>query len=233
MRRDSMPDKALSQEITTAKEQCLNLSRKVPHVHAVHNGLRVADETAIQETARIAYEALTKAEAYLVRVAPAEPKKLLRLMTTVNVAAVEKFVTKEYFKVDTSEKAKVKIALLLADFSTHFLPKVEEGSLPGELRVHRLLAWSLDAPIMAELGDPRFFSTTLADLWVMLEKQPSGEEGVLLTNGWTNNFYIHDQNETLWGVNAFWYAGRGGWLIGAQSVGSLVGWYEGIQVLTC
>jgi hypothetical protein len=42
-------------------------------------------------------------------------------------------VTKEYFKVDTSEKAKVKIALLLADFSTHFLPKVEEGSLPGEL----------------------------------------------------------------------------------------------------
>jgi hypothetical protein len=86
---------------------------------------------------------------------------------------------------------------------------------------------------MAELGDPRFFSTTLADLWVMLEKQPSGEEGVLLTNGWTNNFYIHDQNETLWGVNAFWYAGRGGWLIGAQSVGSLVGWYEGIQVLTC
>ena len=57
--------------------------------------------------------------------------------------------------------------------------------------------------------------------------------GVLLTNGWTNNFYIHDQNETLWGVNAFWYAGRGGWLIGAQSVGSLVGWYEGIQVLTC
>src|ERR1039457_3932766 len=176
MRRDSMPDKALSQEITTAKEQCLNLSRKVPHVHAVHTGFRVAGEKANQETARIAYEALTKAEAYLVPVAPAEPKKLLRLMTTVSVAAVEKFVTKEYFKVDTSEKAKVKIALLLADFSTHFLPKVEEGSLPGELKVHRLLAWSLDAPIMAELGDPRFFSTTLADLWGCSKSSPAARK---------------------------------------------------------
>ena len=34
-------------------------------------------------------------------------------------------------------------------------------------------------------------------------------------------------------VRDYHYAGRGGWLVGANSVGSLVGWYEGIQVLTC
>jgi len=67
---------------------------------------------------------------------PKEPKKLLQLMLTVSVAGAEKFVAKEHFKVDTSLKAKVKIAFLWDDFSKHFLPKTEEGVLKGELKVY-------------------------------------------------------------------------------------------------
>ncbi len=163
-----------------------------------------------------------------------DPKKLLELVTTTSVAACEKFVAKEHFKVDTGRKAKVKIAFLWDTFFKHFLPKTEEGVLAGEIKVHKLLQSSLDAPIMimTELGEPRVFSTTLADLWALLEKQPNGEEGALLVNGYANILYIHDTEGNLWAVSVLWNAGRGGWSVGAFSVGRPSGWDDGRQVLS-
>lgn len=179
-----------------------------------------------------AFMRLLAGELNVVPAKPADPKKLLELMTAVSVAACEKFVAKEHFKVDTGKKAKVKIAFLWDNFSKHFLPKTEEGVLAGELKVHKLLQSSLDAPIMTELGDPRSYSTTLADMWGMLEKQPGGEEGALLVNGYANIFYIHDTEGNLWAVSAYWGASRGGWYVEANSVGSPDGWRGGRQVLS-
>ena len=163
---------------------------------------------------------------------PADPKKLLELMTTIPVAACEKFVAQEHFKVDTGRKAKVKIAFLWDNFSTHFLPKTEEGVLAGELKVYKLLRSSLDAPIMTELGEPQSYSTTLADLWVLLQKQPNGEEGALLVNGYANIFYIHDTEGTLWAVRAIWNSVSGGWGLDARSVERPGGWLGGRQVVS-
>lgn len=162
---------------------------------------------------------------------PAKPS-LLQLVTTAPVTACEKFVAKEHYKVDTSRKAKVKIAFLWENFSKHFLPKTEEGVLAGELKVHKLLQSSLDAPIMTELGDPASYSTTLADLWALLEKQPNGEEGVLLVNGYANIFYIHDTEGNLWAVRARWRSGGDGWRVGADSVEGPRRWNGGDQVLS-
>ena len=126
----------------------------------------------------------------------------------------------------------MKIAFLWDNFSKHFLPKTEEGVLAGEIKVHKLLQSSLDAPIMTELGDPTSYSTTLADMWAMLEKQPNGEEGALLVNGYANIFYIHDIEGNLWAVCALWYADGGGWNVEADSVEDPGRWDDGGQVLS-
>jgi len=179
-----------------------------------------------------AFMRLLSGELNIVPAKPADPKKLLELVTTVSVAACEKFVAKEHFKVDTGRKAKVKIAFLWDNFSKHFLPKTEEGVLAGEIKVHKLLQWSLDAPIMTELGDPRSYSTTLADLWWMLEKQPNGEEGALLVNGYANILYIYDTEGNLWAVRARWFSDRGGWLVDADSIECPRRWRAVGQVLS-
>jgi hypothetical protein len=165
------------------------------------------------------------------KVVPTEPKKLLELVMAVSVPAVERFVAEDHFKVDTGRKAKVKIAALWDNFTACLLPKVEEGVLAGELKVYKLLQSSLDAPIMTELGDLRSFATTLADLWAMLEKQPNGEQGPLLTNSWANIFYIHDKDGKLWAVVAVWDAGSG-WNVEAYSVEEPDRWDDGVQVLS-
>lgn len=158
-------------------------------------------------------------------------KKLLELVTSMSLAAREKFVAKEHFKLDTGRKAKVKIAFLWDNFSKHFLPKTEEGVAQGEIKVYKLLQSSLDAPIMTELGNPRSYSTTLADMWAMLEKQPNGEDGVLLVNGYANILYIYDTEGNLWAVSAFWLAGSG-WSVGAYSVGDPPRWRDGDRVVS-
>ena len=179
-----------------------------------------------------AFMRLLAGELNIVPAKPADPKKLLELVTTTSVAACEKFVAKEHFKNDTGCKAKVKIACLWGNFSKHFLPKTEEGVLAGEIKVHKLLRSSLDAPIMTELGDPRSYSTTLADLWGMLEKQPGGEEGALLVNSYANIFYIHDTEGNLWAVRAHWSDSLGGWSVEANSVEHSSGWKEGRRALS-
>lgn len=161
-----------------------------------------------------------------------EQKKLLELVATVPVAACERFVAKEHFKVDTRRKAKVKIAFLWDNFSKHFLPKTEEGVLAGELKVHKLLQSSLDGPIMTELGDPRAYSTALADMWAMLVSQPNGEEGALRVNGYANIFYIHDTEGNLWAVDAYWHSDAGGWDVYARSVEDPHGWHGGLRVVS-
>ncbi len=162
---------------------------------------------------------------------PSAPKKLLHLVRTVPIPGRKRFVAKKYFKVDTGRNAKVKIVLHWGDFSRYFLPKTEKGVAQGEIKVHKLLRSSLDAPIMAELGDPQCYSTTLADMWNMLTKQPNGEKGVLLVNGYANIFYIHDADDTLWAVSADW-SGNGGWSVGAASVENPFRWRGGGQVLS-
>ena len=68
----------------------------------------------------------------------------------------------------------------------------------------------------------------LAYLWELLTKQPNGEEGMLLTNGHANIFYIRDTDDTPWVVSADWRSI--GWCVGALSALSPDGWDEGDQV---
>ena len=139
---------------------------------------------------------------------------LLKPVATVSIPAVSRFVAKDHFTVGTSE---VKIGWLGDNFREHFLAKVEKRVPTIDLAISTLVSGSLDAPILAELSDKA--ETTLASLWHLLCQQRSGQAGALLTNGYSNIFYIRDTGGVLWAVNARWNVSYGGWDVEAFPVG--------------
>lgn len=157
-----------------------------------------------------------------------EPKKLLELVTTTSVAAIESFKAADHFKVDT-KKAATRIYYLGDNFKKHFGRKEEGASEATEIKVHKLLEGSLDAPIITELGQT--CEITLGQFFTLLSKQGKGESGPLLTNGWANIAYIRDDEGKLWAVSAYWNAGYG-WLVEAYSVEYPTRWGDGDRVLS-
>lgn len=156
-------------------------------------------------------------------------KKILTLVTTVKVVAVERFIASEKFIADKTVDG-VKIAWLGDNIKANFLGKTEETVEAVELKLHKLDQDALDAPIIAELGNAA--ETTLAHFWELLKKQGSGQKGDLLTNGYANIAYIRDENGKLWAVSARWSAGSDGWLVEAVSVEGPSGWGAGRRVVS-
>ncbi len=156
-----------------------------------------------------------------------EVKKLLQLVTTVTVPAVERFVARDAFA--KNNPAGVKF-YLWSGFSSRFLGKVEENVPPATIATHTLLRSSLDAPIMAELGDRKVIK--LAQFCALIKAQAHGEAGPLLTNGYANIAYIEDVEGNLWAVYASWYSVNRKWFVFARSVTGPDGWDAGCQVLS-
>lgn len=155
--------------------------------------------------------------------------KLLEFVTTVKVTAVEKFIAADKFKAGQTIDG-VKYCPSFGDnFTKYVLPKVEENVGAADLRVHKLLRDSKDLGIRAEIGEDKE-ETSLAHLHQCLKQQGNGEEGVLLTNGWANIFYIRDTEENLWAVDAYWY--DDGWRLYARSVEFPFAWVAGYQVFS-
>jgi len=158
------------------------------------------------------------------------PPRLKALEGTTIVPAFEKFVAKDNFKEDTSNKAIVKIYDLGPNFKGNFLKKTETDVNKSELQGYVLQRDSYDAEIMTELGEERRI-VSLSHVWAMLERQPNGEKGVLLTNGWANIFYVEACDGVVWAVHAFWVSGDG-WHVEAVSVDDPYGWDADRQVFS-
>ena len=162
--------------------------------------------------------------------APAIPPRLKTIEGATIVPAFEKFEAKKNFKEDTSAKAVVQIYWIGDNFKKNFLKKIEVDVEKAELHRYSLLISSLDPDIMTELGEERRV-TKLAHFWAMLEKQPRGESGPLLVNGYANIAYVEDENGVVWAVGAGWHSGLG-WGVGARSVGCPDGWRADSQVFS-
>lgn len=69
---------------------------------------------------------------------------------------------------------------------------------------------STDAAIEAALSEKHIFSETDACALIaeLIKKQPNGEEGALLNNGYVNLFYTE-----AFVVGVYWYAGFGEWYV--------------------
>ena len=166
---------------------------------------------------------------------------LLDFIGTIKVTATKsKFVAKDNFVLDTSDKAEVKISYLGDNFKAWFLAgvgKIEDPISKQILRYGKLRKSATDMPrkpgeaaIIPELGGETKVETTLSEMFSLIRKQPDGEEGVLLNNGWANILYIRDQNGVLRAVGVRW--GGDGWDVSARSVGHSDGWDAGHQVFS-
>lgn len=156
---------------------------------------------------------------------------LLERIGTVTIGATERFLAREKFVVDTSRKAKVKIAWLGGNFKNQFLEKAEAPTPEMTLCYARLVHAALDSEIRKEIGTG-CEEATLAAIWTLMERQPNGKTGVLLTNGYANIFYVRDTNGTFWAVHVHWFALGGGWRVSARSVSRPHGWGGGGRVFS-
>ncbi len=155
---------------------------------------------------------------------------LLDFIGTVTIPAItERFLAREKFVVDTSKKARVKVAYLGSNFKEWFLEKIEEPIAETTLRYAKLLRSEVDAPIRAEIGS-EFEETALAQIWSLMERQKNGEAGVLLNTGYANIFYVKDVNGVLRAVSVYW--SDDGWYVYAYSVTHPHRWHDGSLVFS-
>ncbi|MBI4692198.1 MAG: hypothetical protein HY773_02020, partial [Candidatus Terrybacteria bacterium] len=82
-----------------------------------------------------------------------------------------------------------------------------------------------------ELGGEDKVETTLSAMFALMEKQPNGETGTLLANGYANIFYVRDFVAVLWMVYCFWH--DDGWIVFANSVDYALDWNAGYLVFSC
>jgi hypothetical protein len=167
--------------------------------------------------------------------APAKAKPaLLEAVGTVSIlATTDTFVAKNRFVVNTKHNAQVLISGLGDNFTEWFLlgvGKTEDPITEQALRYLKLRKFSLDGPIIEELGGEAKAETTLSEMFSLMEKQKLGEDGVLLNNGYANIFYIKDQNGVLRAVSVYWH--DDGWYVDATSFEDPDGWSDGIQVVS-
>lgn len=152
-----------------------------------------------------------------------EPASLLKRVSAVTVAGAKRFCAKDHLK-------EANVGWTSPNFQKLFQEKVEENVPEAALVAHHLERDSLDAPIMAKLGDRAVIQ--LAHFFELLKKQSKGEDGTLLVNGRANIAYILGSDGNVWAVDAYWPADNGDWRVHASSVGNPRRWAAGYQVLS-
>ncbi len=153
----------------------------------------------------------------------AKQPDLLKRVTTVAVSGAQRFVAAENLQ-------EANVGWTGENFKRLFLNKIEENVSEAKLVVSRLERASLDAPILAELGGKA--ETSLSHMFDLLKKQANGEDGILLTNGYANIFYIRGADGNLWAVYARWFSVFHSWRVVARSVEYPYRWDDGGQVLS-
>ncbi len=95
------------------------------------------------------------------------------------------------------------------NFKNWVLPGIQStiSSFNLSLKQTKLTKAMLDSEILSELGDPKPFTPSefAAIIRELISKQPQGEDGPLLTNGYANIFYVKLEDERVVAVCADWH----------------------------
>ncbi|KKU94116.1 MAG: hypothetical protein UY26_C0003G0267 [Candidatus Jorgensenbacteria bacterium GW2011_GWA1_48_13] len=109
----------------------------------------------------------------------------------------------------------------------------------GMLVKHQLTKGMYDSEILSGLGHPTPFSPTefAAVIRDLISKQSRGEEGLLLTNGYANIFYVQlpagagGEDARVVAVRVTWNAGDDDWHLDAYGLDD-DGWGDGVCVFS-
>lgn len=107
--------------------------------------------------------------------------------------------------------------------------KVMEGKW-SELKSWDLRKRATDTEVRAELPENH-----LVELWQiakLIEGQPYGEKGPLLTNGYANLFYVKGKGGQVFVVFVLWDADYGWWRVHAWRLGGRGWWHAGYRVFS-
>ena len=120
------------------------------------------------------------------------------------------------------KKASVK-TYLGSNFESWVFPEIpdEIPAFDGKLQKTQLTKNMNDTAIQAELGQPKPHTVVefIAIIIHLLSKQAKGEEGMLLTNGYANIFYVQLADSRVVAVGVYWDADGRGWCFNADGLG--------------
>jgi hypothetical protein len=148
--------------------------------------------------------------------------QLTRVTTVLVPAANRLFVANKRFVVDTSDDAVVKVASLGDEEGGEaseegFFSMTELPFLGSVISVKKLWGDSTVESVLQEIGGKEKAVTTLTEIWALLKKQGRGQkEGVLLTDGEPNSFFVYDRDRRLWLLRSYYR--DEGWEFGANIV---------------
>jgi len=155
---------------------------------------------------------------------------LIPVGTTIVAATTTLFVARDRFVLNTKKGAPVKISYLGDNFKSWFLRKEEQPFGGSTLKYGKLSRYSVDGPIIKELGGEAEAETILTEIFSLMEAQKNGEDGALLNNGYANIFYVRDTNGVLRTVRVHW--DDVGWDVGARAVAGPLEWCDDSQVFS-
>ncbi|MEK7536857.1 MAG: hypothetical protein AAB584_00205 [Patescibacteria group bacterium] len=143
-------------------------------------------------------------------------KSILTLLRNVRVPAQPAITTSEkYFK-------EAGVVWMGNDFKAQFLGLEVPATEEAELAVRKLEEASLDAPILAELGDKA--EIPVSQFCAFLAANRESQEWFI--------FYLIGKNGKPWAVRAFWDSADRGWRVYADSVEYPRGWSVGYRVVS-
>jgi len=116
-----------------------------------------------------------------------------------------------------AKKPCVKISYLGDNFRSWFAGAVEENAPSAPLVGFDLTQSAEDSEIIEDLGGEARAEVTLCEIWRLMQRQSSGEGGVLLTNGYANVFCVRGKDGVLRTVSVYWDGL--GWGVDADALG--------------
>jgi hypothetical protein len=156
--------------------------------------------------------------------------KSLKLITGGIAIVTESFTKDSFF----TKNGPVK--LYFWDNFTNLILAAMPETIPafqGKLLKTQLTEYMYDSAIVKELGWPNQFTVGefAAIIRDLLTKQPNGEDGTLLNNGYANIFYVQLEDSRMVAVDVRWHSDIRGWGLNAIGLDDFR-WFDGFCVFS-
>lgn len=128
-------------------------------------------------------------------------ESVLEFVGTVSIPATsEEFVVQQNFTVQDGYCDRISLTGWFKDW---FFSKTEEPIVQKTLCYYDIRKSANDNRIIAELGEDKA-EISLTEIYLLIERQKSRENGPLLTDGHKNVFYVRDSHGVLRSVLVWW-----------------------------